>query len=41
MKVYQGLAKAFAAEGTSHVFGMMGDGNMYGCRPFTTSAEPS
>ena len=29
MKVYQGLAKAFAAEGTTHVFGMMGDGNMY------------
>ena len=29
MKVYEGLAKAFAAEGTSAVFGMMGDGNMY------------
>ncbi len=29
MKVYQGLANAFAAEGTTHVFGMMGDGNMY------------
>ena len=29
MKVYQRLASAFAAEGTSHVFGMMGDGNMY------------
>src|ERR671935_477565 len=29
MKVYQGLAKAFAAEGTTAVFGMMGDGNMY------------
>ena len=29
MKVYQGLAKAFAAEGTRAVFGMMGDGNMY------------
>src|SRR5260370_21877586 len=29
MKVYQGLAKAFVAEGTSAVFGMMGDGNMY------------
>jgi thiamine pyrophosphate-dependent acetolactate synthase large subunit-like protein len=29
MKVYQGLAKAFAAEATTAVFGMMGDGNMY------------
>src|SRR5438552_2069146 len=29
MKVYEGLAKAFAAEGTTAVFGMMGDGNMY------------
>src|SRR6266567_9430986 len=29
MKVYQGLAKAFVGEGTSAVFGMMGDGNMY------------
>src|SRR5919201_3143220 len=29
MKVYQGLAKAFAAEGATAVFGMMGDGNMY------------
>ncbi|HEX8968857.1 MAG TPA: thiamine pyrophosphate-binding protein, partial [Chloroflexota bacterium] len=29
MKVYQGLARAFAAEGTTAVFGMMGDGNMY------------
>jgi acetolactate synthase I/II/III large subunit len=29
MKVYQGLAKAFAAEGVTAVFGMMGDGNMY------------
>jgi thiamine pyrophosphate-dependent acetolactate synthase large subunit-like protein len=29
MKVYQGLAKAFAAEGTTAIFGMMGDGNMY------------
>src|SRR5712691_5673065 len=29
MKVFQGLAKAFAAEGTRAVFGMMGDGNMY------------
>jgi thiamine pyrophosphate-dependent acetolactate synthase large subunit-like protein len=29
VKVYEGLAKAFAAEGTTAVFGMMGDGNMY------------
>jgi acetolactate synthase I/II/III large subunit len=29
MKVYQGLARAFAAEGVTAVFGMMGDGNMY------------
>jgi acetolactate synthase I/II/III large subunit len=29
MKVFEGLAKAFVAEGTSAVFGMMGDGNMY------------
>jgi acetolactate synthase-1/2/3 large subunit len=29
MKVYEGLAKAFVAEGVSSVFGMMGDGNMY------------
>ena len=29
MKVYERLADAFIAEGTSHVFGMMGDGNMY------------
>jgi len=29
MKVYEGLARAFAAEGTTSVFGMMGDGNMY------------
>jgi thiamine pyrophosphate-dependent acetolactate synthase large subunit-like protein len=29
MKVYQGLAKAFVAEGVTSVFGMMGDGNMY------------
>jgi len=29
MKVYQGLAKAFVAEGATAVFGMMGDGNMY------------
>jgi acetolactate synthase I/II/III large subunit len=29
MKVYEGLAKAFVAEGTTSIFGMMGDGNMY------------
>src|SRR5205823_6146068 len=29
MKVFEGLAKAFVAEGTSAVFGMMGDGNIY------------
>lgn len=29
MKVYQRLAAAFAAEGTDHLFGMMGDGNMW------------
>jgi len=29
MKVFEGLAKAFVAEGTTSVFGMMGDGNMY------------
>lgn len=29
MKVYQGLARAFLAEGVTSVFGMMGDGNMY------------
>jgi thiamine pyrophosphate-dependent acetolactate synthase large subunit-like protein len=29
MKVYEGLASAFAAEGATAVFGMMGDGNMY------------
>jgi acetolactate synthase-1/2/3 large subunit len=29
MKVYAALAKAFAAEGTKTVFGMMGDANMY------------
>ena len=29
MKVYERLADAFKAEGTTHVFGMMGDGNMY------------
>src|ERR1700722_20290281 len=29
MKVYQALARAFVAEGTKAVFGMMGDANMY------------
>ena len=29
MKVYQRLARAFIAEGTTATFGMMGDGNMY------------
>ncbi len=29
MKVYQRLAAAFAAEGASHVFGIMGEGNIY------------
>ena len=29
MKVYEGLANAFAAEGVTDVFGIMGDGNMY------------
>ena len=29
MKVYQRLASAFKAEGVSHIFGIMGDGNMY------------
>ena len=29
MKVYQRLAHAFKAEGASHIFGLMGDGNMY------------
>ncbi len=29
MKVYERLAQAFKAEGTTHIFGMMGDGNMY------------
>src|ERR1700744_176984 len=29
MKVYEALAKAFVEEGTRHVFGMMGDANMY------------
>ena len=29
MKVYERLAQAFKAEGVTHIFGMMGDGNMY------------
>jgi acetolactate synthase I/II/III large subunit len=29
MKVYEAMAKAFVAEGTTGVFGMMGDANMY------------
>ena len=29
MKVYQRLAHDFKAEGVSHIFGIMGDGNMY------------
>ncbi|MFI6347122.1 thiamine pyrophosphate-binding protein [Streptomyces sp. NPDC050560] len=29
MKVYEALAEAFAAEGTTDVFGMMGDANMH------------
>ena len=29
MKVYERLAHAFKAEGVTHIFGMMGDGNMY------------
>ena len=29
MKVYERMARAFAAEGVTHLFGMMGDGNMY------------
>ncbi len=29
MKVYERLSQAFKAEGTTNVFGMMGDGNMY------------
>jgi acetolactate synthase I/II/III large subunit len=29
LKAYEGLAKAFAAEGTTAVFGIMGDGNMF------------
>jgi hypothetical protein len=32
MKVYERLAEAFKAEGTTHIFGMMGDGNMYRAR---------
>jgi len=29
MKVYEALARAFAAEGIRHVFGMMGNGNLH------------
>lgn len=29
MKVYERLAAAFKGEGVTHIFGMMGDGNMY------------
>jgi hypothetical protein len=29
VKAYEALAEAFAAEGTSDVFGMMGDANMH------------
>jgi acetolactate synthase-1/2/3 large subunit len=29
VKVYEGVARAFAAEGVTDVFGMMGDGNMH------------
>ena len=29
MKVYERLASAFKGEGVTHIFGMMGDGNMY------------
>jgi acetolactate synthase-1/2/3 large subunit len=29
MKVYQRLAQAFQGEGVTHLFGIMGDGNMY------------
>jgi thiamine pyrophosphate-dependent acetolactate synthase large subunit-like protein len=29
MKVYQRLAANFKAEGLTHMFGIMGDGNMY------------
>ena len=29
MKVYQRMARAFRAEGITHTFGIMGDGNMY------------
>ena len=37
MKVYQRLAQAFKAEGTSAIFGIMGDANMY-CWSSTSSA---
>ncbi|MBB4689277.1 thiamine pyrophosphate-binding protein [Amycolatopsis jiangsuensis] len=30
-KVYEAIADAFVAEGTSHVFGMLGDANMHWC----------
>ena len=29
MKVYEALARAFVEEGVTHVFSLMGDGNMY------------
>ncbi len=29
MKVYERIAQAFKGEGITHIFGMMGDGNMY------------
>jgi thiamine pyrophosphate-dependent acetolactate synthase large subunit-like protein len=29
VKVYEAMAKAFAAEGTTAVFDLMGDANMY------------
>ena len=29
MKVYQRMARAFRAEGITHTFCIMGDGNMY------------
>ena len=29
MKVYERIAQAFKGEGVTHIFGMMGDGNMY------------
>ncbi len=32
MKVYQRLANNFKAEGLTHMFGIMGDGNMAGRR---------